>query len=508
MKIVTADIGTTKIKSMLIDVDEKDGLPRIADSVDINQQVVSSTPESHEHSPKFIVEALKSAIKHFTRNYGKPDLLVFSSYLFALALADDKEEYVSNIMTWLDERSKRVLDKIRPHASELYKRTGAPPLYIYSLPKILYLREYKPELLFRARYFLDSKSIITLHFLGYHVTDYSTASGTYQMLNVSTRKWDDLALELAGIDEKNLPELEEGDYVDVVRRSVARELEIDEKTPLVLSFYDGGAMIYVLTSSVSGIGVINMGTSAMIRVVYDKPVLDDENAMRFSTYYFYRGTWIPGGSISNAGIVLEHVIRLLNMNSNYAFDQVLYKVTREDILKRTPRPIVIPLLYPERIPLLGKDLGMSIVGIKPLNTNPGDILLSTLEGIAFLLNYSANPLRERGIDFTEVRVGGGITSIPAVQLILASIFNKPVSRITTPHVSLIGNASIALKAVDESLSNKLRYQVEAEIESRKVHPDPEIVEFYKEIMNTYNRYLDVLYKLEDTSTARSMHVVG
>ena len=45
--------------------------------------------------------------------------------------------------------------------------------------------------------------------------------------------------------------------MDVVRRSVARELEIDEKTPLVLSFYDGGAMIYVLTSSVNSMGVEN-----------------------------------------------------------------------------------------------------------------------------------------------------------------------------------------------------------------------------------------------------------
>uniref|UniRef100_A0A7C2V8X8 Carbohydrate kinase n=1 Tax=Ignisphaera aggregans TaxID=334771 RepID=A0A7C2V8X8_9CREN len=493
LKIISIDVGTTKIKGAMISIDEHgDGKPAIIESVDADQYVVRVTPEAHENSPNYILDTMKKIIAHFTRVHGKPDALSFSSYLFTMTLADDRGEYISNVITWLDERPKKILDEIKPYAKEIYRRTGVPPIYIYSLPKILYLRRYNPELLKRARYFLDSKSMITLHFLGYPITDYSTASGTYQMLNISKVWWDDLALQLAGIDEKMLPELAEGDHVEYVRSSIAREIGIEEKTPLVLSLYDGGSMIYALTGRSPGIGVVNLGTSAMIRVVHDKPIVDDADKMRFNAYYFYKRTWIPGGSTNNAGIALEYATKLLNMEGPSAFE-LLYKLKVEDLTSRKPRPYVLPLLYPERIPFIGKDLGMSIIGIKTFNCTATDILISTLEGIIILLWLFADAMKENSIDFKEVRAGGSITKIPLTLEILAGVLNRPVSSLDTPHISHIGNSAMALDALDPKEGAKFRKSIEAMATNNTIKPNANLVELYNSLKPIVRRYLELLY---------------
>lgn len=490
MKIISIDVGTSKIKGAFIKLNEKENF-NIVELVEVSHQIVKSVPESHEHSPNIVLSSIKSIIKHLNK-HGKPDILIFSSYLFALTLANDKGEYVSNIITWLDERPKRVLDILKPFAKELYKRTGAPPIHIFSLPKILFLRKYNPDLISKAKYFLDLKSMITLHFIGYPLTDYSTASGTYQMLNISTLRWDDLALELTGLDDSMLPKLVEGDYVEEIKSSIAHELNIDEKTHIVLGFYDGGSMIYALTKGVGSIAVANIGTSAMIRVVHKAPLIDDLDKMRFNTYYFYRGTWIPGVTTSNAGIVLDHLARMLNIKPEKAFD-ILSSMGLEHLLTKKPRPYILPLLYPERIPTIGKDLGLSILGIKTFNYGAEELLLSALEGIILLLSIFVEALEEKGIDFVELRIGGGVTTIPLTSIILASTLAKPVSCLSTPHVTHVGNLAIAADTLSPSLGNIIREHIEYTIAKNRVEPHKNLAEFYNEVKPAVKRYLQLLY---------------
>ncbi|MEM1644719.1 MAG: FGGY family carbohydrate kinase [Ignisphaera sp.] len=492
MKIISIDVGTSKIKGAFIKLGEE-GL-NIIETIEEDQHIIRPTLESHEHSPVVVLDTIKSIIKHLSLRE-KPDVLVFSSYLFALTLANSKGEYLSNTITWLDERPQKVINLLKPYAKELYKRTGVPPIYIFSLPKILYLKKYCPDLISKVKYFLDSKSVITFYFLGYPVTDYSTASGTYQMLNISTLKWDDLAFELTGLDDSMLPELKEGDYVGEVRSSVAQELNLDKKTPIVLGFYDGGSMIYALTKSISGIGVANIGTSAMVRVVHRAPLVDDLDKMRFNTYYFYRGTWIPGGSTNNAGVVLDYMVKMLNIDLERAFN-ILDSMGLDHLLAKKPRPYVLPLLYPERIPVIGRDLGLSIIGVKTFNYGPGELMLSTLEGIIILLSIFVEALKEKGIDMVELRAGGRVVSIPLTRVILAGVLSKPVSYLDTPHVVHIGNAAIATDTLNPPLGKVVRKYIEENITKNRVEPLSNIVEFYSEVKTKVKKYLELLYSIE------------
>ncbi|MEM0001456.1 MAG: FGGY family carbohydrate kinase [Desulfurococcaceae archaeon] len=154
------------------------------------------------------------------------DAVITSTYLFATVIVNRKLEPLTNIITWIDERSDKYVNLVKNNAFEIYRRTGCPPLHIYTLPKILWLKHENPSLI-NGNLILDAKALLSTWFLNYPITDLSTASGTYQMLNISSLKWDSSILEIAGISEDQLPELNEAYYIDYISEKHLANLIFD-----------------------------------------------------------------------------------------------------------------------------------------------------------------------------------------------------------------------------------------------------------------------------------------
>ncbi|MEL9908731.1 MAG: gluconokinase [Desulfurococcus sp.] len=473
LRIISIDLGTTNIKGAFIEFSDSSMNVNIVEQVNIKQRHIEDKAGGiYEHDPRYILSNIENIIRHLSFSHGKPDAVVFSSYLFSALFMTSMGEYKSNIITWVDERSKVVLYEISRYGAELYRRTGCPPLHIYSLPKILYFKKMHPSIISNDCYILDSKSFLMNYFVGYPVTDYSTASGTYQLLNIRKLRWDDLALEIAGIDEKQLPILREGDFSDYMRTGIALKTGITEKTPVVLGLYDGAAMIYGLTGGRDRIAVVNIGTSGMIRSISDTPVIDESGYMRFQTYYFYRNTWIPGGGINNAGIVLNYIADLLGMNMENIvknLEEYSSEVYRDEKILEDA-PYVIPLLYDERIPHLS-GMGLNIIGLKP-TARLSSLLGSIIEGIVFLLSLFTESLEENNIVFNEVRLAGKIASISLTPLMISNMFSKPVRYTDIPDVSHIGNALIVLSSLNYASRKNIEELIENNYMKHGVNPSP------------------------------------
>ena len=263
------------------------------------------------------------------------------------------------------------------------------------MPKILWFKKCRRELFEKTRYFLDAKSFIMHTFSGEMVSDFSTTSGTYQLLNIHNLKWDDLALEIAGVGEEQLPSVVEGTYVATLKESIAKELSLDSRTPVITGLYDGASMIYGLTLEKENLGVVNVGTSAMLRAVTNTPVIDSPSQMRFQTYYFINRKWISGGGISNAGIVLDYLRNLFNMKLGrtelytWLFSEIGRKMENKGLL-------FIPMIYAKRLPLLQTTIGGSILGITQ-EIDCIDVFKAAIEGTLFLLKRISDGLIENGL---------------------------------------------------------------------------------------------------------------
>ncbi|MEM0228170.1 MAG: FGGY family carbohydrate kinase [Ignisphaera sp.] len=442
MNIATIDLGTTNIKISIVSIDEKELSIQILDSISRKLSAYTPAPKVHEHNPHEIRKSVSELLQHLSHKH-RIDAVVLSTYLFATVIVDRTLKPLTNIVTWLDERACRYVKLIEDRASELYQRTGCPPIHIYTLSKILWLKHEKPELL-HNNLILDSKSLLTGWLLGYPVTDLSTASGTYQMLNIAKLNWDPLALEIAGIDENQLPELREAYFTDTINGEVSREIGLEPRTPLILGLFDGGSMVYGLSRGRRDTAVVNLGTSAMLRTVIDRPVIDASPNMVFQTYYMMDKLWLSGGAINNAGIVVEYLLKLLNLDFS-----VLRDVLGLDPPDPGQTPITIPLLYPERLPRLPQGTRLSIYRITS-STTYEHILWGVVDGILMLLKLIDESLHINGVGYREMMVGGGLSQYMGILKAMSSLFNKRLGVVRGVEASHLGQILLSLRVLGGS----------------------------------------------------------
>jgi gluconokinase len=487
MRIVSIDVGTTNIKSALIEFNEDEKTLRIVEARNIPQQAISDGV-IHEHSPKYVIDRVLEGLKHYVLNYRSVDAVVFSTYLFSQVLVNDAGEPITNIITWLDRRTEKVMHRIASIAGLIYERTGCPPLTIYNLPKILYLSEHEPELLRSAKLILDVKSFLTLKLAGEAVTDLSTASGTYQMLNIWSLKWDTEVLAIVGVDEEKLPTLTEADYKLAFKYGVARSVGLDPFTPVILGLYDGGSMIFGLAGGRADVAVVNMGTSSMLRVIGRKPITDRSGSMALQTYYLYRGTWIPGLAWSNCGVVLEKMAQILGMEISDAID-LLTKLSVEDFIASTS-PVTVPLLYPERVPSLSFELGVAVMGIRPEHSKL-HVLASALEGVILLLKYASDIIESNGLSYSTAICGGKVLNIPLAKKLLASALGKSITISEYPDATHFGNALMALKALG-TLKDYDVAEISKSIVKEAVEPEPRLSNRISFTYRILKAYLDTM----------------
>lgn len=418
---------------------------------------------------------------------------MLTTYLFGLLLADAEMKPITNIFTWLDERPYEALKELQPFSKELYIRTGCPHLHVYALPKLLWLRRRVPNTFKEAKYFMDSKSLLMNFLTGSNITDLSSASGTYQMLNIRSLRWDDLPLSLADIDESSLPEVRESYFSEPIKTGLAYELGIDEKVPVVLGVYDGASMIYGLTGGAGGLGVINMGSSAMIRAVVQEPVIDSPQLMRFQTYYLTDGAWLAGGAISNGGIVVEHMIRLLydvQPDDVGAYSRVLNSLSATG--KRPQTLISVPLLYSERLPI-NPARRVSIVGLD-ITTRKEDIILSTIEGVIMLLALLYKAMEENGVSVSEVRVGGKLTEYPLIRKLIASVLGKEVVYSGLVDASHLGNLLLFLRSAKHAGAKEVCELCSKMLGStERITPTLDEVDMYRSLLKEFELIISKLY---------------
>ena len=486
-KIISIDIGTTYIKASMTIFDDKNFEFSIKEMIN-SKHVIVSNEKVYEHIPAHVLGEAKRLAKHLVKNWGKPDVLIFSSYLFSLVFVGRNGEFYSNIITWLDRRSEEVLNYVKVHGVEIYRRTGCPPLPIYNLPKILYFLQRNPDIV-KKSLLLDVKAMLMLHFTNEPITDLSSASGSYQLLNIFKLKWDDFALEIANVDENQLPRIEEGDYILHLRSDVAREMGLSDDVSVVLGLYDGGSMIFGLTGGERSVGVINMGTSSMLRVTSEKPVIDMSNNMNLQTYYLYRGIWIPGLALNNCGIVLEYIAKLINTNIEDVVEN-LYKINIEEFIAK-PTPVVIPLLYPERHPRMSRDIGVWVLGLREgLNMNL--FLASIAEGLVLLLKLIGDIIQGCGIDYEKIVASGKIAQIPFIKMLLASTFNKNVVFTKIPDAVHVGNSLLALTSLEKAVFRDHIYKISSKFSADVVKPNSKLSDKLSKDYEIFKKVLEFI----------------
>ncbi len=477
--VLVGDIGTTNTKVGL--VDEKGNVINYSER---ENPIERPQQGAAEHDPELLWKNFTELSREVTKDHkNEVKLVSLSAYQLGLLPVSKDGKPLMNIITLLDTRPQRTFSlwSLRADMDKLYRNTGCSATSLYPLSKIVWLREEHPEIFRDTGYFLSSKDWIMYKLTHRVITEPSIASAT-QLFNMEKMTWDEYAMEIAGIEESQLPEIVSGNKIfGKIRDEAIRELGLAQDVYLVPGVYDGGGILIGVGGLEPEIGVVNLGTSAMVRIISKRPVLDEE--MRLQTYGFFKDLWLTGAGINNAGVALKW----LRHNVLYGEDYNSLTESAEDVSEGAEGLFFLPYLSGERDPRIGNLASGVMFGIRDYHTR-SHIVRAILEGVAYTAHLVTEALSENGIPMREIRIGGSGAKSDLWVSIFANVLNLPVKRARKGNAALLGEALLALvadgtyKDYREATSHMVELEEPFLPESEKVNTHRNTLEKHKTLI--------------------------
>lgn len=228
--IIGIDVGTTATKGVLYDENGK----KVA-SVKRGYPLIQEKMDQAEEDPKLIFDAVQDVIFALSQKE-RIEAISWSSQMHSLIGLDENKELLTNSLTWADNRAKNVVKKAKAEglAQKIYQQTGMPIHPMAPVYKLFWLKQEKPEIFSKVKYWLGIKEYLIYRLTGKLVEDLSMAAGT-GLLNLKTLTWDQELLSQVGITTQTLPKLvKSSDIIGSVKEEYRQKLDLDESTKVLL----------------------------------------------------------------------------------------------------------------------------------------------------------------------------------------------------------------------------------------------------------------------------------
>jgi xylulokinase len=385
--------------------------------------------------------------------------------------------------TWLEEAIGR---------KRLFQITGLVTYPMYPIPKMMWMRQHRPDVFASTARFVTLIGYILLRMGLPPHTDYSLAS-RFLAFDIRKLAWSDEILDAAGIKRHLLPvPVPAGTIVGKLESSAAGELGLRPGTPIVIGGHDQpcGAL---------GVGVIgsgrvsdSIGTYECILAGSDAPVLTDSALVASLNSYCHV---VPGKFITIAyfpsGIMLKWLHDLLYDDESGA-ETIAENVEADHFAfleahaPGGPTGLCItPHLIGTCNPEFNPHARAVIAGLNP-GTSRSQLYKGILEGLACELSLITDVLAQSAGDFEDIYVtGGGSRSALGLQL-RAALTGRRLHVMKSSEAVCLGTGILAGVAAGA-------YTDVAEAVGQVVHevntivPDQAVASRYAAQVNRYRR---------------------
>jgi gluconokinase len=266
--VLGVDIGTTSTKVVGFDP-----TGRAWGSHSVGYPLEEPEPGQAVQDPDRILRAVIASITAAAAETAERGAQVrglsFSTAMHSLIALDGNGRPLTGSITWADTRASEQAERLRAEdlGLKLHRRTGTPIHPMSPLTKLLWFHERAPDVAAAARSWVGIKEYVIAHLTGEYVMDHSVASAT-GMMDFSTLDWDPEALRLAGVEPDQLLRLVPTRQILALTWSVADQLGLDRKTPLVAGATDGPLANLGLGAVRPGVAACSIGTSGALRVMW------------------------------------------------------------------------------------------------------------------------------------------------------------------------------------------------------------------------------------------------
>lgn len=488
--VIGVDLGTSAVKVLL--VDQKGAVVReISKSYPLIQEKSGYSEQDPEEWVKKTTEALWELVADFQGQATDIEGISFSGQMHGLVLLNEDKKVLRNAILWNDTRTTEQCEQIYDTVGKekLLAITKNVALEGFTLPKILWVKQYERAIFEKARHFLLPKDYLRYRMTGEIHMDCSDAAGTL-LLDIAKKEWSTELCQQFGISTSICPPLvESSDFIGTITKEFAKTTGLSEGTKVFAGGADNACGAIGAGILSPGKTLCSIGTSGVVLSYEETKNRDFQGKVHYfnhskeNAYYTMGVTLAAGYSLGWFKDVFAN---------KESFDDFVSDI--EKIPSGSNGLLFTPYIVGERTPYPDANIRGSFIGMDSKHTR-SHFIRAVIEGITFSLNDCIEIFRNAGKNIdTIVSIGGGVKNETWLQ-IQADIFNAKIVKLASEQGPGMGAAMLA--AYGCCWFPSLDSCADAFLNRAKVYtPIPENVSAYREL---YEIYQDVYKNTNEMS---------
>lgn len=482
--VLSVDIGSTAVKVIAMNENGE-----IAASASGHYPTDSPNPGWVEQDPACWWMAAAAAIRVCLEKIGSQAIsgVSFSGHMSAPVLLGADGKPVMPAILIADARSCEETVWLRAEYRETFLRmTGNEPIDAFTVSKLLWIKNNRPEALRRAHTLLFPKDYVRYRMTGSLCSD-PTDAGNSLLFDPLNGKWDLDLIDELGLPVHIFPLLQASSgLAGYVTGEAAAETGLPAGVPVVTGAAD-------MACSQLGTGAVKPGTLAVTlstsaQVVMRMDSMPPQAAGKMTVHpSAIPGTLYGMGSVFTGGLGVNWAYRLLSGKSR--LEGADYEKLNElsegmrDFAPGCSGLLFLPFLVGSGTPYFDASDRATWIGLTT-GQSPEMLLHSVMEGIAYNIRESMEVLEEAGYAVTGVHLGGGGSRNPVWSAMIGDVLGHSIALLNNRDASAAGAAMLAgvgigMFETEESASRKLVQTAE---------PIPHSVLRHQAYHRLYSRY--------------------
>lgn len=411
------DIGTSSVKAVLIDADQ-----RLIAARSAPLKVERPHPNWSEQDPESWIVATSSAVDALSADHPQELKRVrgigLSGQMHGATLIDHADRPLRPCILWNDGRSWKEAAEL--DADPRFRAiTGNIVFPGFTAPKLVWVHRHEPKVFGDICKVLLPKDYVRLWLSGESASDMSDSAGT-AWLDVAERGWSDDLLGATHLQRDQVPSLHEGtEPTGKLRRVLATRWGMAEAPVIAAGASDNAASACGVGVVSPGSAFISLGTSGVIFVSNEAFRPNAASAVH-SFCHALPGTWHQMGVILSAATSLDWLAGLIGISAE-ALTESVGVSPRDD-----NQPLFfLPYLSGERTPHNDAAVRGSFVGLSH-QTDGASLARAVMEGVAFAFADCMDALNAAGTTVERATAVGGGSRARAWLQIIANVLNLPI----------------------------------------------------------------------------------
>ncbi|MBQ9360614.1 MAG: carbohydrate kinase [Lachnospiraceae bacterium] len=491
MKIGGLDIGTTGCKLTVFDEKGKyldkayRDYPAMRGSMEQTLDVIA------------LMDGVYGVIKEIAAEY--PDLsgIGVTSFGETFVITDEAGTPLFPALLYTDPRGREQRERLEEklgsfHIAEI---SGMHPHEMYSLPKIMWYKENKPEIYAKAKHIFLMGDYVVWSLTGNAQIDYSLATRTMGF-DIRNLCWSTEIFEAADIDlelfSKTVPT---GTPAGNITKEVSGKTGLSEDTVIISVSHDQvaaatGAGVFSSDTAVDGAGTVEC-----LIPIYDK--LPDMKHMYDGCFavvpYVVPGSYICYAFSYTGGALIQWCTdnlakkeKEIAKGEGLSVNTYLEKLYGDKYGDEPGSLLVLPHFAGAATPYMDTGSKGAIIGLTA-STGADEIYRGCMEGVAYEMVLNREALKPSGIHFKHMRATGGGARSEVWMQMKADMLNVSITALETADAGTVGSAMITGVALGifKDLADAADNMV---VRKKTYEPRQEMHEKY---MRIYERYVKV-----------------